>query len=53
MSTLRQFIAINCGQHLRNLGIELNQINENRREFESLLSQQKRKLAKKYSSGCQ
>ncbi len=46
MATLRQYIGINCGLHLLTLGIKLNQINENRREFESLLSKQKRKLAK-------
>jgi hypothetical protein len=46
MSTLRKFIAINCGIHLITLGIGLKQISENRGEFESLLSKQKRKLAK-------
>jgi hypothetical protein len=46
MSTLRQFIVIKCAPHLITLGITLNQINENRTQFENLLSKQKRKLAK-------
>jgi len=42
----RQYIAINCAKYLNILGIKLNQISENRSEFESLLSKQKRNLAK-------
>ncbi len=48
MATLRKFIGLNCAKYLNILGIKLNQIDENRSEFERLLSEQKRKLAKIY-----
>ncbi len=47
MATLKQYIGINCAKYLIILGIKLNQIDENRSKFEKLLSEQKRKLAKK------
>jgi hypothetical protein len=48
MATLKQYIGINCAKYLIILGIKLNQIDENRSKFESLLSKQKRNLAKNF-----